>query len=311
MLNLNANDTLENQPVIVRQISKKVSQNAREYYHLQISYGIKNFDAKIWTGDNEIAQEITPGCFAYISGVARDFKGNLQIHIHKIDKISDPDNSIIEAVMPCCNADESALHTSINSVIDTVIRPELNSLLKEIFESPDIKSNFYKKAAGAEIHHAYVGGLAQHTIEVAKTVVHFSKIFIKINHDVAVTAALLHDIGKVFELSNFPENKYTTKGRLVGHIALGVEILNDAAAKIAAFPDNLLIDLEHCILSHHGTLEMGSPVVPMTLEAIALHNADKASAEINGFTLAIERDSGADNWTDYNSTYKRFIKKSI
>lgn len=310
MLNLNANDTLENQPVIVRQISKKVSQNAREYYHLQISYGIKNFDAKIWSGDNEIAQEITPGCFAFISGVARDFKGNLQIHIHKIDKIADPDSSIVEAVMPCCNKDEADLIENINNIIGTVKNSSLNSLLNTIFESTDIKANFYKKAAGAEIHHAYVGGLAQHTVEVAKTVMHFSKMFTRINYDIVVTAALLHDIGKVFELSNFPENKYTNKGRLIGHIALGVEILNDAAAKIEAFPSDLLIDLEHCILSHHGTLEMGSPVVPMTLEAIALHNADKSSAEINAFSLAIERDSGADNWTDYNSTYKRFIKKS-
>lgn len=309
MLNLNANDKLQKQAVIVRQISKKMSQNNKEYYHLQISHGIKNYDGKIWSSDNEIAQEISPGCIALITGVVREFKGNLQIHISKIEKVENPDQNIIEEVMPCCSSDEENLVNEINSIIDTVKTEELSSLLKAVFNNPSTRINFFKKAAGAEIHHAYIGGLAQHTIEVAKTVMHFCSMFPKINYDIAVTAALLHDIGKVIELSNFPENKYTTKGRLLGHITLGVEILNDAASKINDFPSDLKLELEHCILSHHGTLEMGSPVVAMTLEAIALHNADKASAEINGFSLAIERDSGTDVWTDYNNTYKRYIKK--
>lgn len=310
MLNLNPNDKLESQPFIIRQICKKVSQNNKEYYHLQISYGIKNYDAKIWNYNEEIAKEISPGCIANVWGTARDFKGNIQIHIDKIKKIENPDDNLIEEITPSCELDTIKLVRDIDRIIETVQTPELNALLKSVFSSPDIKSSFFKKAAGAEIHHAYKGGLAQHTIEVTKIVMHFCSIYSCINYDIAVTAALLHDIGKIIELSNFPENKYTNKGRLIGHITLGVEVLNQEVQKIDNFPQSLKVEIEHCILSHHGTLEMGSPVVPMTIEAIALHNADKASAEINGFNLAIQRDSGTGTWTEYNNVYKRFIKKA-
>lgn len=309
MLNIKANDIIENQPIIVRQINKKSNQNNKEYYHLQISYGIKNYDAKIWNNSEEISREITPGCIAYIWGIVRDFKGNLQIHINKIEKILDPDETIIDMVLPSCELSDVKLTKELYLLIETVKDPYLNSLLNSIFNSENIKNTFFKNAAGVEIHHAYLGGLAQHTLEVAKTVVHFCNLFKEINYDVALTASLLHDIGKTMELSSFPENKYTDVGRLLGHISIGIKILSEEIEKVPDFPVDLRLSLEHCILSHHGTQEMGSPVVPMTLEAIVLHNADKSSADINGFTLAIQRDTRTGPWTDYNNIYKRFIWK--
>lgn len=309
MLNLNANDKIENQPVIVRQISKKLSQNNKEYYSLQISLGIKNFDAKIWSGEPEIGESITPGSFAYITGIARDFKGSIQIHINKIEKIAEPSQDIISEVMPCSQFEEKSLVEDIDNLIKSVSNPMMHEVLDKIFNFDFVKENFYKKAAGAEVHHAYLGGLAQHTLEVSRLVLSFCDIFPYINRDLVLTAALLHDVGKTIELSTFPENKYTDKGRLIGHISLGVEILNSAISEIDGFPMELKLELQHCILSHHGTLETGSPVLPMTVEAVALHNADKASADINGFHLAIERDTGSTSWTDYNVIYRRCIKK--
>jgi 3'-5' exoribonuclease len=310
MLLLNPNDRIENQPVIVRQIVKKVGQNNKEYYHLQVSCGIKSFDAKIWNGDEEIVQEITPGCFANIWGIAKDFKGNLQIHINKIERIQDPDDELVKTIVPSCELNEISLCNDINKIIDTVNEPKLNELLMLVFNSPEIKDSFYKRAGGIEIHHAYVGGLAQHTVEVAKIVIGLCSIFDYINYDLAVTAALLHDIGKTVELSDFPENKYTDVGRLLGHISLGAQIVNEKISSIVDFPQEMKVALEHCILSHHGTLDMGSPIVPMTIEASAVHNADNCSAELNGFNLAIQRDSGVGAWTDYNVIYKRYIKKN-
>lgn len=309
MLDIKANDTLENQPVIVRQISKKNNQNNKEYYHLQISYGIKNYDAKIWNNNPEIARDITPGCIANIWGIVRDFKGTLQVHINKIERIIDPDETIIDLVTPSCELSEAKLSKELFALIETVKDPYLNILLLSIFEDPGVKNSFLNHAAGAEIHHAYIGGLAQHTLEVAKTVIHFCSMYKDIDYDMAVTASLLHDIGKIIELSDFPENKYTDIGRLLGHISIGVKIVNEEIAKMPDFPADKKLALEHCILSHHGTLEMGSPVVPMTLEAVVLNNADKASAEINGVSLAIQRDTRIGTWTDYNNTYKRFLKK--
>ena len=309
MLNIKVNDRIEKAAVIVRQISKRVGQNGKEYYNLQISHGIKNYDAKIWNNNEEIARAIKPGCFAYITGIVKDFKGTLQIHIENIEKIENPDEDIIKNVTPSSELSNLNISKDINSIIETVKTEGLKTLLIMIFETDNIKNSFYQKAAGSEIHHAYVGGLAQHTLEVAKMVINYCSIYSFINYDIAVTAALLHDIGKTVELSNFPENKYTNKGRLLGHITLGVQIIDSFISKIENFPPDLKIELEHCILSHHGTLEMGSPILPMTVEAAALHNADAASAELNGFYLAIQRDNSTNVFTEYSNTYKRYIKK--
>lgn len=310
MLILNANDHIENQAVIVRQIVKKMGQNNKEYYHLQVSSGIKSYDAKIWNGDEEISKQINPGCFANICGVVKDFKGNLQIHISKIERIDSPDNELIKSIIPSCELNDILLSREIDSIIETIQNPILSELLKIVFNSTEIKESFFKKAAGIEIHHAYIGGLAQHTIEVTKIVMALCNVFSYIDYDIAVTSALLHDIGKTLELSDFPENKYTDTGRLMGHISLGIEIIDKKISMIDNFPPELKTAVEHCILSHHGTLEMGSPVVPMTLEASAVHNADNCSAELNGFNLAIQRDTGTGCWTDYNNIYKRYLKKN-
>lgn len=309
MLGFSPNDIIDNEPVIVRQINRKVGQNGREYFHLQVSTGLRSYDAKIWSNSDEISREITPGCVASITGTAKDFKGILQIHIDKITKIPNPAQELIDLLTPACEQDVEKLKLELNKIIDTVEDPKLNNLIKLMFDTTIVKNNFYKKAAGAEIHHAYLGGLAQHTVEVAKIVMNYCSIFNDINYDIAVTAALLHDIGKVAELSNFPENKYTNRGRLIGHISLGLLMVNDIIGSIENFPQDLKLEIEHCILSHHGALETGSPILPMTLEAIAVHNADRSSAEINGFSLAIQRDTGTGDWTEYNSAYKRFIKK--
>lgn len=309
MLILNPNDKIECQPFIVRKICKKISQNNKEYYHLEISHGIKNYDAKIWNFKEEISNDITQGCLANVWGTVKDFKGSLQIHIDKIIKIENPDEMLIQQIIPSCTTDAFVLEHEITKLIKTVKDSRLNFLLNNIFSIPEIKNNFYLKAAGSEIHHAYIGGLAEHTIEVTKIVIFLCSIYNYINYDLAVTAALLHDIGKVFELSNFPENKYTDIGRMLGHIYLGTDLISSEANKIDSFPEEILLNLKHCVLSHHGTLEMGSPVVPMTIEAIALHNADKMSAEVNGFNLAIQRDNSTGSWTEFNNIYKRYIKK--
>jgi 3'-5' exoribonuclease len=309
MLNLNANDRLEEQPVFIREIAKKVGQNNKEYYHLEISSGVKKYDARIWQNNLSLARGITPGSIAYIWGTAKDFKGSIQVHIENIQLITNPARELIEKLIPSSNLEEKKLVQDIESIIETIKNPDIKLLLNNIFASKEIRSSFYRRAAGIEIHHAYLGGLAEHTLEVARIVINLCGAFRYISYDIAVASALLHDIGKTIELSDFPENKYTTEGRLLGHISIGAKILNCFASEMKGFPHDLLLELQHCILSHHGLQEAGSPIVPMTVEAVALHNADRTSAELNGFNLAIERDCNTTGWTDYNSIYRRYIKK--
>lgn len=307
LLSINANSKLSDIAFIVRKISKKKGQNEREYYSLRISRGIKTYDGKIWSCDEKYLS-ISPGDIVKISGSAKTFKGSIQIHIDEINVIEESEELIGE-LMPFCHKSENKLREEIEAIISTIKNKNIIKLLESIYSIPEVKENFYKKSAGVEIHHAYVRGLAQHSLEVAQNVITYCNMGYSINYDIAVATALIHDIGKVYELSNFPENAYTDEGKLLGHISIGANLIKRCIDEIEGFPKAMELDILHVILSHHGNKEMGSPVVPMTIEAIAVHNADKASAEINSFHLTIQRDNTLNNWTEYNTIYKRSIKK--
>lgn len=307
LVNINANSKLDDTAFIVRKISKKKGQNDREYYSLKISRGIKTYDGKIWSSDEKYLS-INPGDIVKISGSVKTFKGSIQIHIDDIRVIEESEDLIGE-LMPFCHKSESKLKEEIDSIITTIKNKNVIKLLESIYNIPEVKENFYKKSAGVEIHHAYVRGLAQHSLEVAQNVITYCNMGYTINYDIAVATALIHDIGKVYELSNFPENAYTDEGRLLGHISIGANLVKKCIDQIEGFPKSMELDILHIILSHHGNKEMGSPVVPMTMEAIAVHNADKSSAEINSFHLTIQRDNTLNSWTEYNNIYKRYIKK--
>lgn len=309
MFDITPNSKIDDVVFIVRQISKKVGQNAKEYYTLQISRGIKTYDGKIWN-DNKSNEEISPGDIVKISGVVKDFKGSIQIHINEICVIDDLDANLRSELIPSCSKSEIKLREEIEEIILSIKNEKIFELINKVFDIPEVKETFYKKSAGAEIHHAYVRGLAEHSLEVAKNTIAYCNMGYPIDYDIAVCIALMHDIGKVYELSDFPENKYTEVGKMLGHISIGANLIQRCISEISDFPMELELDIMHGILSHHGNKEMGSPVVPMTIEAIAVHNADKASAEINAFYLAIQRDNSATNWTEYNNIYKRCIKKS-
>lgn len=309
MLEITPNSKIDNVVFSVRQISKKVGQNSKEYYTLQVCRGIKTYDAKIWSGDGKY-ETIKPGDIVGINGTAKEFKGSIQIHICEINILEDVDPLVTAELLPFCSKSESLLREEFEDIVSTIKDEYILKLIDKVFNVNEVKEYFYKKSAGSEIHHAYVRGLAEHSIEVAKNTISYCNMGYPINKDIAVSIALMHDIGKVYELSDFPENKYTDVGKLLGHISIGANLIGRCISEIDGFPKNIEIDILHGILSHHGNKEMGSPVVPMTLEAIAVHNADKASAEINAFHLSIQRDNASSNWTEYNNVYKRCIKKS-
>lgn len=307
MLELTPNCKIDNIAFLIREITKKVGQNSKEYYSLQINRGLKNYDAKIWSGDEKY-KNIKNGDAVKVKGIVKEFKGNIQIHISELQPVDNIDE-VKDELLPFCTKTELELRNEFNNILSTIKNENILKLLNKVFNLPDIQKYFFEKSAGSEIHHAYVRGLAEHSIEVAKNTIAFCSMGYPIKYDTAVTIALLHDIGKVYELSDFPDNKYTDVGKLLGHISIGANLVSKCIDDISDFPKDLAIDIIHGMLSHHGNKEMGSPVVPMTLEAIAVHNADKASAEINAFYLSIKRDNNTSNWTDYNNIYKRAIKK--
>ena len=187
----------------------------------------------------------------------------------------------------------------------------IKALLNQIFMKNDfVLQNLKKHSAARTLHHGYLGGLLEHTLSVTEICDFMSGRYKKVNRDILICTAMLHDIGKIYELSQFPVNEYTDDGQLLGHIFIGAEMVHDAASKIEGFPKNLESLIKHSILAHHGEYEYGSPELPKTIEAFILHCADNMDAKVKAFEEAVESGSNQGNWIGYNKMLQRNIRKT-
>ena len=172
------------------------------------------------------------------------------------------------------------MYRELLAYVDSVKNPYLQQLLCAFFKNPTIEEQFKFHSAAKSVHHGFVGGLLEHTVSVTRNCNYFAKAYPILNRDLLLTASMFHDIGKLKELSTFPENDYTDAGNLLGHIVIGSEWVGEEIKKIDGFPVLLANELKHCILAHHGELEFGSPKKPALIEAIALSFADNIDAKM-------------------------------
>ena len=181
------------------------------------------------------------------------------------------------------------MYKEMTQIANTVRNPYFRKLIIAFFiDDKEFIKQFKHSSAAKTVHHGFLGGLLEHTLGVMKICDFFSRQYPFLNHDLLVTAALFHDIGKTRELSRFPMNDYTDEGQLIGHIVIGVEMIDEKIKEIPGFPPTLANELRHCILAHHGELEFGSPKKPALAEAAALNFADNADAKLEIFRELFE-----------------------
>ena len=169
---------------------------------------------------------------------------------------------------------------------------------------------FRKHSAAKSVHHSFIGGLLHHSLFVARTCEFLAKQYPKLNRDLLVTAAILHDVGKLKEISDFPENDYTDEGQLLGHIVIGAMWVGERCDSIPDFPKKLRDELIHCILAHHGELEFGSPKKPAIMEALALSFADNLDAKMETFTELLKSNEETSGWLGFNKLLDSNVKKT-
>jgi 3'-5' exoribonuclease len=174
----------------------------------------------------------------------------------------------------------------------------------------DFVKRFKFSSAAKSVHHGFVGGLLEHTLSVLKLCQFYVKQYPILNEDLLYTAALCHDIGKVYELSAFPENDYTDDGQLLGHIVMGCEMVGEQIREIPGFPKKLGNELKHCILAHHGELEFGSPKKPALVEAVALNFADNTDAKMETMKEIFKAAGDQNDWLGYNRLLESNIRKT-
>ena len=285
------------------------SKAGNTYYSLKLQDRTGIVDAKVWDLSNAI-EHFESMDYIRITGQVTSFNNSLQINVRQARKAAEGTYDIAD-YMPVSPYNIEEMYKDLLALIDTVKDPNLNGILRAFFvEDADFIKAFKKSSAAKAMHHSFIGGLLQHTLSVAQISDYVAGHYSIINRDLLVTAAICHDIGKVNELSSFPENDYTDVGNLVGHIVMGAMMVRGKAAKIEGMSVDTLNKLVHCILAHHGKLEYGSPEKPKIIEALALSFADDMDAKLQAFTEAVEGDQSGELWLPYNKMFESYIRKT-
>ena len=271
------------------------TKNGKEYLNVILGDKTGNVDCKIWNADSAGISDFEPMDYVFVNGEAKTFNGNLQIDIRQIRKADESEYNL-EDFIPTSKQDVEVMYDSILKCVSMVENNYLHALLEEFFvNDQDFIARFKRSSAAKSIHHNFAGGLVEHTLGVARLCSYYCKQYTVLNKDLLLTAALCHDIGKIYEYSPFPENDYTDEGNLLGHIVMGIEMISKKIDNIPDFPKNLANELKHCIAAHHGKLEFGSPKKPSIIEAVALSYADDTDAKMQSFIQYLD-DADTYDW---------------
>ena len=285
------------------------SSKGKPYLSLILSDKTGNVDTKVWNLTDGI-EEFDPPQFVFVDGDVKLFRSEKQLSLRRM-RVAGDDEYIAADYVPASKQNVEDMYADLLGYIDSVEEPHLHELLQMYFvRTPRFIESFKRHSAAKSIHHGFAGGLLEHTLSVTRLCDFYAHHYPLLNRDLLITAAICHDIGKTKELSDFPLNEYTDEGQLLGHIVTGVMMVRDAVLRIQGFPETLAIELEHCIVAHHGQLEFGSPKRPALMEAMALHLADLTDARMETITELFESSSDTLHWLGYNRSIESNIRKT-
>lgn len=294
----------------------KVKQSAltkagKAYDNLILQDKTGTLDAKIWEPGSVGIDEFDTLDYIAVMGDITSFQGNLQLNIKRLRKVSEGEYEPKD-YLPVSSRNIDEMYLELTALIATIEQPHLKKLLESFFvEDKEFEKRFKFHSAAKTVHHGFVGGLLEHTLSVAKHCDYFASVYAILNRDLIISAALFHDIGKLEELSTFPENDYTDAGQLLGHIMIGAEMIGERIRTIEGFPSGLAFELKHCILAHHGELEYGSPKKPALAEALALSFADNIDAKMETIQEIFSSvPEGNREWQGYNRLLESNIRRS-
>ncbi len=268
--------------------------------------------AVVWDNVQALSAAFSAGDFVRVQALAQDYRGALQFKIKDLRRL-DPAEVDPGDFLPVSRQDPQQTFAEIRRTAQSLTAPHLRRLFDAMFSDTRFTARFCRAPGAKLMHHAYLGGLVEHTFSVA-TLAQSIAVFYNsrepcLNRDILVAGALLHDIGKMEEFIYDTRIDLSEKGRLEGHIVLGVSMLESYLRDLPDFPDEDALLLRHMIVSHHGTRENGSPEVPRTLEALLLHMADDMDAKFWGARVFMEGDPGDGPWTAWNKPFSRFFYK--
>jgi 3'-5' exoribonuclease len=294
----------------------RANRQGNLYLHLELRDKSGSLGARLWNATENLARTFEPGDFLQARGKIQVFQGALQVILSHIETI-DPTRIDPEDFLPQTTQNVTKLAARLRELLFGIGNPHLRALVECFLIDDEFVRKFTTAPAGIKNHHAYQAGLLEHVVTLLTIADRIADLYPDLDRDLLMAGIFLHDIGKIDELSYERAFGYTDEGQLIGHLVMGVEMLRDKVEQTKdltgePFPTELLLRLKHMIVSHHGTLEFGSPKLPMTPEAIALHHIDNLDAKIHAFTREIRDDPVKDTaWTPFHQNLGRRIYKGL
>lgn len=287
-----------------------VTKNGRNYENVILQDKTGQLDCKIWDPNSGAIGEFEALDYIYVAGSVSNFNGQLQASLKQVRK-ADPGEYIPADYLPVTKKNRKVMYSELMNYIRSIENTYMKQLLLSFFaDDKEFVTAFAGHSAAKTVHHSFVGGLLEHTLQVTKMCDFLARSYAAINRDLLLTAAMLHDIGKVQELSDFPFNEYTDDGQLLGHIMIGAEMVHDHASRIEGFPAELEMMVKHCILAHHGEYEYGSPKKPAIIEAMALNLADNTDAKLETMSEVLESGPAEETWLGWNRFFDTNLRRT-
>lgn len=290
------------------------NRNGNLYLQVELSDRSGSIGARLWNASEGDYRAFENGDYVKVEGTTQLFQGNIQLIATGIRKAREhevaPDDFL---VLDSKQVDR--LVVRLGELLRKIGDPHLRTLAECFLVDADFMRKFCRAPAGVKNHHAYVGGLLEHVVALMDLVNHVKECYPELNGDLLLMGAFLHDMGKIDELVYERDFAYTDEGQLLGHLVIAIEMLNRKlrdAERLSGepLPDELALRLKHMILSHHGHYEFGSPKLPMTLEAIALHCLDNLDAKLHNFRQLMRDDPNVDSsWTNFHQSLGRKLFK--
>ncbi|HEX2330060.1 MAG TPA: HD domain-containing protein [Candidatus Angelobacter sp.] len=287
----------------------KPKKSGELYLALTLADRTGHIDAKMWDNVMDHINVFEQDDFVKVRGLLNRFNGRFQLTVHKLRSMEETEVQF-EDYLPRTTKDINGLWQKVADYVESFQDPHLKALLKAFMADPQIEQAYKCAPAAKSLHHAFIGGLLDHVVSLFQLCeLAASNYPEQINRDLLLTGAFLHDIGKIHELAFARSFAYTTRGQLLGHMIIELEMLQEKITQVPGFPEQYKTLIEHLIISHHGKYEFGSPKMPMFPEALMLHYLDDLDSKMEAMRAQFQRDPESE-WTAYNPSLERPLLNS-
>ncbi|MEF2144483.1 MAG: HD domain-containing protein [Desulfovibrionaceae bacterium] len=299
---------------LLSEAQRNQARNGRPYWKLVLQDSSGRVDAMVWSPLSEKFEQLEPGTFVIIQGQVGSFNERLQVRVDQMELLEPGHGFDMAHFLPCSAIPPDILMEALEDlVLEHIEHKPLRTLVRRVLKDEEIRPRLLRATGAKVVHHAYLGGLLEHTLAVARLCMAVCDQYANLDRQILLAGAIFHDLGKAWELNGGADNDYTDAGRLLGHIELGLEQLNLFLAKSRNLEPEIALHLKHLVLSHHGEHEFGAPVRPKSAEAFVLHLADMMDSKLNIIAGALDGLEECDGpaWTPYLRYLERPIFRPV